>query len=589
MEYTINPAPQDVWIVSDNMINSMGFSTDENLDAMFAGKTGIALINDAELSPEPFWAGCINKNRLMRLRKQYQLEDFSILESLMILSITFSLENISVDPSAEDCLLIISTTKGDIGFLKDHFPPEKECFLWHTAQKITGYFRMKNTPLIISSACISGVAAVETGARLLSKNHYRNAIVCGIDLVSAFTVAGFHSFRSLSHEPCKPYDAERSGLNLGEGVATLILTNNKEILPGQHEIKVLGGAYSNDANHISGPSRTGDGLFYAMDNALKYSGITSRDIDFINLHGTATIFNDDMESKAVQLSGLSDTPVNSLKGYWGHTLGASGIMEIIASIGSLKRNRLIATHGFSTPGTPVPLQVIKESTEKELHTFMKTASGFGGLNAAIIISDQQPAVVARKTDSLPPHQVSASCTIKNGQIIVNNRLVYENKEIISEEEWIKSAFKNLRLSYPKFYKMDNLAKLGFVTTQYLLKEQNLLEKYDKKKISLLFSNSVSSLDTDIKHQISINDPEKYYPSPAVFVYTLPNILLGEICIKEKIQGETLFFISEKNNRNFREMYLHILFETTDTEAVITGWVDCLGNEYNAEISFIEKE
>jgi hypothetical protein len=134
--------------------------------------------------------------------------------------------------------------------------------------------------------------------------------------------------------------------------------------------------------------------------------------------------------------------------------------------------------------------------------------------------------------------------------------------------------------------MDNLCKLGYLAVEYLLQRHHILSQYDSKKIALVFGNSASSLDTDIDHQLTICDRSNYFPSPAVFVYTLPNIVLGEICIKEKIQGETTFFIVEHGDREFLRRYADMLFRTTATELVIAGWIDCLGEQYEAELCLL---
>jgi 3-oxoacyl-(acyl-carrier-protein) synthase len=442
---------------------------------------------------------------------------------------------------------------------------------------------MKNRPMVVSNACVSGVTALTTATRLLETNRYENCVVLGLDFVTAFTVSGFQSFKSISPKPCKPYDKDRDGLSIGEAVGSILLTNNPLRIAGKKEIRMLGGATSNDANHISGPSRTGDGLSLAIENALKYSGAAREEIDFINLHGTATIYNDEMESKALQLSGLSTIPVNSLKGYFGHTLGASGVIETIVSIESLRNQTLYATLGFETLGTPEPLNIVSEHQKAELHTFIKTASGFGGFNSAVVVTDRLKP--QKKINNVSPVFSNIVYTVQNNQIKKNEQIVFEAATDATFQEFIKSAYKNLDLNYPKFYKMDDLCKLAFITFEYLVKDIPDFENLDKKKIALILGNTTSSLDTDLKHQQSINDPANYFPSPAVFVYTLPNIMLGEMAIRHKIQGETVCFVGEKTKPKDLREYIHLLLKTTDTEFVVFGKADYLGGEYCACLSF----
>jgi 3-oxoacyl-(acyl-carrier-protein) synthase len=580
MEHNI---AKDVFVVSDNIISALGFTTAENIRSVMEGKTGIALVNKPGIYPEPFLAAEINPEKLQQLIAGYQLSDYNLAEATGILSILLTLEKTELDLSGEENLLILSTTKGNIAGLSGKLPPEENTFLSYTANRIAGYFRMKNRPIAVSNACVSGVTAITMAARLLETGRYENCVALGLDFVTAFTVSGFQSFKSISSKPCKPYDKDRDGLSIGEAVGSILLTNNPLRITDEKKIRILGGATSNDANHISGPSRTGDGLSLAIENALKYSGIAHEEIDFINLHGTATVYNDEMESKALKLSGFSTIPVNSLKGYFGHTLGASGVIETIVSIESLRNQVLFGTLGFETPGTSEPLNVVSRRQKTELHTFIKTASGFGGFNSAITVTDRhRPQKALRKGEVRSNPMVYA---VQNNQIKKNGQVVFEMPADTVFQEFIKSAYKNLDINYPKFYKMDDLCKLAFITFEYLVKDIPDFENLDRKKTALIFGNTTSSLDTDVKHQQSINDPANYFPSPAVFVYTLPNIMLGEIAIRHKIQGETVCFVGEKTEPEDLKEYIQLLSETTDTEFVVFGKIDYLAGEYSSYLSF----
>ena len=148
---------------------------------------------------------------------------------------------------------------------------------------------------------------------------------------------------------------------------------------------ISGGGLSNDANHISGPSRTGEELAMAMRQALQEAGKQPAEIDFISAHGTATLYNDEMEAKAFHIMNIAEKPINSMKGYFGHTLGAAGVLETILSAESLKQDQLIASAGFDQIGVSKPLNVIREPSNIKLNTCLKTASGFGGCNAAIVL------------------------------------------------------------------------------------------------------------------------------------------------------------------------------------------------------------
>jgi 3-oxoacyl-[acyl-carrier-protein] synthase-1 len=261
--------------------------------------------------------------------------------------------------------------------------PEEKISLNNSASIIAKKLGVESEPLVVSHACISGLLAMITGMRLIQSGVYDQVIVSGADLITSFIFSGFRSFQAISPKPCRPFDASRDGISLGEAAATVILSANKN--PG--DIILAGGSVSNDANHISGPSRTGEELWLAIDRAMSQAGVGAEEIDFISAHGTATRYNDDMEAKAIHLAGLERVPVNSFKAYYGHTLGAAGILESILTIHSMKENILVPTLGYSEPGTEKSINIIKELIPATLKKSLKTASGFGGCNAAIVVID----------------------------------------------------------------------------------------------------------------------------------------------------------------------------------------------------------
>ena len=279
---------------------------------------------------------------------------------------------------------ILSTTKGNIQLIEnntDDLIPKERISLNSSADRIAKKLGIQSEPIVVSHACISGLLAMITGMRLIQSDAYDQVVVTGADLITTFIYSGFRSFQAISSKPCRPFDASRDGISLGEAAATVILSSNKN--PG--DLELAGGSVSNDANHISGPSRTGEELFLAISRAMTQAGVGPDEIDFISAHGTATRYNDDMEAKAIHLAGMDQVPVNSFKGYYGHTLGAAGILESILTMQSMKENVLLPTLGFSESGTEQPVNIINKLQAATINKSLKTASGFGGCNAAIVI------------------------------------------------------------------------------------------------------------------------------------------------------------------------------------------------------------
>ena len=446
------------------------------------------------------------------------------------------------------------------------------------------YFQAGNRVEVISNACISGVSALIVAKRWIESGRYKKVIVAGGDILSHFITSGFLSFRSISSERCCPYDVRRDGLNLGEACGAILLSSKGN----DTDIILSGGAISNDANHISGPSRTGDGLYLAIRQAMEEAAVLAEDVSFMNTHGTATVYNDEMESKAIHLAGLETVPVHSLKSYFGHTLGASGVIESIICIHELKENVLFGTLGYEKPGVSMPILVQADHQEIPMKHCIKTASGFGGCNAALVLS-LPDAHLKQKANSQATDKASApsvyKAVVESGNMVTIRPGAVESKgtTVFSSSEtdfapFIREAYKHLGENNMKFYKMDNLCKLGYVAAEYLLKDTN----YHPKEIGIILANASSSLDTDCKHQAIISKEGDKAASPAVFVYTLPNVVLGEICIRHKIQGENTFFVRRQSDAASLEDYARIVMAKGKLRTCIIGWCELLDGHYQAE-------
>ncbi len=284
----------------------------------------------------------------------------------------------SIDWSSPETLIILSTTKGDIECLGT--AQERDSLLTTAAEKIQHAFATRSKVHIISNACISGISACIYATRMLSTSAYRQACIIGCDVLSEFVSSGFHSFHALSKDICRPFDAKRDGINLGEAAAALIL---KKDHPGS--VFIGAGFITNDANHISGPSKTGDELAFAIHQSLNEWQVEAGDLSFISAHGTATLYNDEMESKAYSGCGLSRVPVFSLKGNYGHTLGASGVLEIVLSAEALQRGIILPSCGFDEAGVSGSISINQKVHQSTQAYALKTASGFGGCNASILL------------------------------------------------------------------------------------------------------------------------------------------------------------------------------------------------------------
>lgn len=385
---------KEVYITDYNCITPLGFDVSSNWNALVEGKSGVGLHKIIE-NQEPFYASMIDSekldeefNRFLNSAQKSEIQrlandnvSFTRLEKMLLLSLKPLVKKHSI---SEETAFILSTTKGNISLLKNQETLPESVFLSNLAQKIADFFGFQTKPIVVSNACVSGVMAIGVAKNMILAGKYKDAFVVAGDEISEFVISGFNSFQAIGTEICKPYDKNRDGINIGEAAAAVYITSIRD-KNEKFSFKILGDSAINDANHISGPSRTGDGLFASINNAMTEAQVSAEKIDFISAHGTATIYNDEMEAIAFNRMNLQNIPLHSLKAYYGHCLGASGLLESIISMESALNKTLIPSKNFKETGTSQSLNIIKENQSAEIKYILKTASGFGGCNAAIVL------------------------------------------------------------------------------------------------------------------------------------------------------------------------------------------------------------
>ncbi len=512
--------------IADNIISPLGLTTEANLKAVKEGRT--ALCSHTSVHGERLHESFIGS----LFEDLPLLPGMTAFESLCVKSVEQVLISSGIDATDTSCVFVLSTTKGNIW----SSPAE-------SAAKIASYFGNKSTPIVVSTACTSGVSAQIVAWRLLMLGVYKTAIVVGCDVQSEFVVSGFQSFNALSNQICRPFDKSRNGLNAGEAVATLVLSTERE---GKWQL--IGGSIHNDANHISGPSRTAEGSLRCLEDAKNMAD--PADWAFISVHGTGTLYNDEMESIAISRAGLSQIPVSALKGNYGHTMGAAGLLETILSLHAADEGIILPVKGYVEQGTTYPVNISSKARKTNGNTFVKLLSGFGGVNSV---------VVWRKTES---------CCNPATLEIPEYSIVEEIS--LSEKDDLVQLYRSQIGDYPKFFKMDLLSRAGFVGVELLLKKANVV--LDGESTAVVMANYSSSLKNDTDYQATISDAANYFPSPALFVYTLPNIVTGELAIRHHIFGETAFYLLPS------EEDINPLITTTflnpQTKMAIVGWVEC---------------
>lgn len=554
------------YIIADNIISPLGETSEENYLSVKAGRSDIRAYEPGTCNiPEGFYASLL-------------FEDF---ETLALKSAQKAIANAQLELKGKRTAFILSSTKGNI---------EENISLADSAQRIASLLGIDAKPIVVCNACISGLSALILGNRLIDSGLYDAAIVCGCDTPRQFILSGFQSLKALSPEPCRPFDMERMGLNLGEAAATLILSKN----PIQGNSWRMGdGFIRNDAFHISTPSKTADGLYLSLQRTLesftKEISFTCKQIDmkehlaFINAHGTATLFNDQMESVAIGRAGLSDLPANAYKSFWGHTMGAAGILETIISMKAIDDDTILGTRGFSELGVSGKMNICAENRPTDKKGFIKMLSGFGGCNATIWAAknpERENIALSQIEQQNREFTTSHTIRITPEEVVLDHQKLWEGNqnanEKLEEQEGaghhslLTSLYRQMIGNYPKFYKMDGLSRLGFVASEILLNAEK--GETDKER-AIIFFNHSSSIASDRNYKESINDKNNYFPSPSIFVYTLPNIVTGEIAIRNHFHGETSFFILPDKDERMMEEILQASCRDAQSKSFLTGWID----------------
>lgn len=349
-----------------NVVSPLGLDLDGNWKALLRGESGIHQQD----------VGSIKDVYVAKITNLITQQGFSFLESMLYSVLKPVLEGKTIHARTG---FILSSTKGNIDLLAQGNTKEVELSV--LADKLTTYFGFTTKPIVVSHACVSGVLAVSVAKRLIQVGQFDDVVVVAGDCISEFVLSGFQSFQAMSSEPCKPFDAQRNGVSLGEASAAVFVTKSDDSAVAE----IVGEASINDANHISGPSRTGEGLFKSIKSALKEAQIGAKDVDFISAHGTATLYNDEMEAVAFDRLGMNNIDLHSLKGYYGHTLGAAGLLELVVAIKSMCESTIIPSKGFDVLGTSKHIQVAYQLENKAIRYLLKTASGFGGSNTAMLV------------------------------------------------------------------------------------------------------------------------------------------------------------------------------------------------------------
>ncbi|MEA3334189.1 MAG: beta-ketoacyl-[acyl-carrier-protein] synthase family protein [Pseudomonadota bacterium] len=373
----------EVWIVATAAVSALGENRSETWRRLLTGKSAIAPIK--RFITDPYYCKIAAEIKDLQVDPQFTSRLPTLLEKLF--------QDFPA-PLPNNCALIGATLKGDIDrrekiWQKKSTSENSAQNNFETATWVAQHFDLGDPGITINAACASSTIALATAASRIASGQKEAILVWAAEILAEFVFAGFASLQALTPYSCHPFAKKRNGLALGEGAAALLLMSDRQARKeGRKPLaKIRGWGVANDAVHLTAPARDGRGLIKACRRTLKRANLGAKKIAAINAHGTGTIHNDGMEIAAFsELFGRKKVPFHSIKGALGHTLGAAGALETVIAVESLKNQLLPPTAGLKDAENEIADQVSSERQKFSGEHLMVTNSGFGGVNAALILA-----------------------------------------------------------------------------------------------------------------------------------------------------------------------------------------------------------
>ena len=366
-------------VVMADMVTPYGRGTEACWQGLLGGKTALSRVTRFKTAAfHSDYAGIINGLRYH--------EGASLVMQMMELLF----EGVGIP---EDAQLLLATTKGEIDLLEQNMLEQQgdaaDAIVTRLIRKVAGLTGIKGAGLIISAACTSSAAAAAQAAAMIRNGHADCVLVVACDSITEFIFSGFSSLMALDSGPARPFDKHRAGLNVGEAAAYALLMSEERAARENRPVlgTLAGWGLSDDANHMTGPSRESEGLVLAISKALSSAGIGSGDVGFISAHGTGTLYNDQMEMRAFRAVFKDATrPVYSIKGGIGHTMGAAGLVEMIIALRALKERIVPPTVNLKEPDDDAAGWVSNQQQALQTNALaLVTNAGFSGVNTALVL------------------------------------------------------------------------------------------------------------------------------------------------------------------------------------------------------------
>ena len=412
----------------------------------------------------------------------------------------------------------------------------------------------KRHSAVISSACSSATVALAQGAEMIKQGEHDCVVVVACDAVTEFVYSGFASLMALDPDGARPFDADRRGLSVGEAAGFILLMSSERAEKENRAPlgELAGWGMSNDANHMTGPSRDGSSLAKAMDASLRRAAVSATNISMICAHGTGTGYNDSMELKAFKTVFSESKPTFSVKGGTGHTMGAAGLLEVLITLRAQQEGVVLQTVSLKQPAEDATGWVSSEVVSlKNSEWALSTNSGFGGVNAALVLRKagkrgQRPhpqrtlsvAAPVGRGSSMFPNVIGAGWVSKNAYGTVQKQIQKNYNEdlypSLKEDGILGERVKN-------FGRFDTQTRRAFCAAALALHDADFSK--DWKNVGVIGTGTDECTQANQTYFEDYAGHGRKLARANLFIYTLPTSSLAEIAIHFKLDGP-LFYTSE---------------------------------------------
>ncbi len=543
-------------ITGEGIVSAIGLDKLSVLRSLQDGKTGIGTMQYLDSVHKELPVGEVPLSN-EEMKEQLGISGLASRTALMgILAIKQAIDEAKIQKGNKRIVLISGTTVGGMDLTERYYEElvhgdfkHLDCLEYHDCggctQFMVNYFGIFSDFTTISTACSSAANALILGANLLKNGQADLVIAGGTEALSKFHLNGFNSLMILDKEVCRPFDATRAGLNLGEGAAFLVLETEESARQRDVPIHAYLNGYGNacDAFHQTATSENGEGAYLAMNEALRMAGILPSDVQYVNAHGTGTPNNDASESVALnRVFGKKMPLVSSTKSYTGHTTSASGSIESVISILALQHQFVPGNLGWKNPFNDGIIPTLGES-HYELHHVLCNSFGFGGNDSALLFSDRPTSVI----DSI----------WSDREIKVLSKVEINSEEELAE---IKQFVKPLEAR-----RMGKLMKSSLLSSLKALQQAGI-----QCPDAIITGTSMGCLENSELLLNEIHEQGEQMIKPTLFMQSTHNTISSNIAIRLKCYGYNTTYTQGDNSLEWSMRDAEMLLKSGKAKTVLVG-------------------